>query len=66
MESASTHGLIFGVFDENSSLVANVCNFSTGYMSPQFHLVFDDLFETVIINEDDDKFLTTFAMICST
>ena len=26
----------------------------TGYISPQFHLVFDDLFETVIRTKDDE------------
>ncbi len=27
---------------------------STGHVSPQFHVVFDDLFETVICNGDND------------
>ena len=29
-------------------MAANVRNLSTGYISPQFHLVFDDKFETVV------------------
>ncbi len=33
--------------DEHSSLVANVCHLSTNFISPQFHVVFDDLFKTV-------------------
>jgi hypothetical protein len=40
--------------DEHSSLVANVRHLTTGYISPQFHVVFDDLFETVnCIGVDD-------------
>ncbi len=33
--------------DKHSSLVANVQHMSTNFISPQFHVVFDDLFETV-------------------
>ena len=51
MESASTHASILGFYDEHYSLVGNVRNLSTGYISPQFHLVFDDLFETVTRTE---------------
>ncbi len=40
--------------DEHSSLVVNVRRLSTGYVSPQFHFVFDDFFETVIRNDDND------------
>ncbi len=36
-----------GFSDTYSSLVVNVPHLSTGYVSPQYHLVFDDLFETV-------------------
>jgi hypothetical protein len=36
-----------GYSDENSSLVANIQHLKTGYVSPQYHVVFDDLFETV-------------------
>ncbi len=32
----------------------NVRHSSTGRVSPQFHVVFDDLFETVICNGDND------------
>ena len=48
--------------DEHSSLVANVRNLSTGYISTQFHLVFDDLFETVICTVDDE---VVFDAICN-
>jgi hypothetical protein len=37
-----------GYSDEHSSLVVNVQHMSTGHISPQFHVLFDDLFKTVI------------------
>ncbi len=40
-------GRFAGFSDEHSSLVTNVCHLSTNFISPQFHDVFDDLFETV-------------------
>jgi hypothetical protein len=47
-------GQFVGFLDEHSSMVANVQHLTTGYISPQFHVVFDDLFETVnCIGEDD-------------
>jgi hypothetical protein len=46
-------GHFFGYSDEHSSLVANVRHLSTSYVSPQFHVVFDDLFETVVCNGDN-------------
>ncbi len=33
--------------------MANICYLSTGYVSPQYHLVFDDLFETVFSTGKD-------------
>ena len=50
-------GQFLGFSDEHSSLETNVLNLSTGYISPQFHLVFDDLFETVLQNKDDENVL---------
>ena len=44
-----------GFSEEHSSLVTNVHNLSTGYISPHFHLVFDDLFDTVILTKDDES-----------
>ena len=44
-----------GFSDEHSSLVANICDLSTEYISPQFHLVIDDLLETVICTKDDES-----------
>ena len=48
--------------DKHYSLVANVCYLSTGYISPQFHLVSDNLFETVICTRDNDS---VFNAICN-
>jgi hypothetical protein len=40
-------GQFVGFSDEHSTLVANVHHSSTTFISPQFHVVFIDLFETV-------------------
>jgi hypothetical protein len=48
-------GQFVGFSDKNSSLVANVRHLTTGYISPQFHVVFDDLFETVNCTGVDDQ-----------
>ena len=40
-------GQFLGYSDEHSSLVANIRHLKTGYVSPQYHVVFDDLFQTV-------------------
>ncbi len=40
-------GQFVGFSDKHFSLVANVRRLSTNFISPQFHVVFDDLFETV-------------------
>jgi hypothetical protein len=40
-------GQFVGFSDKHSSLVANVRHLSTNFISPQFYVVFDDLFETV-------------------
>ena len=36
-----------GISNEHSSLVVNVRNLQTMYVSPQYHCVFDNLFETI-------------------
>jgi hypothetical protein len=41
-------GQFVGFSDEHSSLLANVHHLSTNFISPQFHVVFDDLFKTAI------------------
>jgi len=40
-------GQFLGFSDEHSSLVAKVRHLRTQHVSPQFHVVFDDLFQTV-------------------
>ena len=40
-------GQFLGFSSEHSSTVALVQNLHTGYVSPQYHVVFDDKFETV-------------------
>ena len=55
-------GQFLGLQDEHSSLVENFSRFIIEYISPQFHLVLDYLFETVICNRDDDS---VFNAICN-
>ena len=40
-------GQFLGYSDSHSSLVANIRHLTTGYVSPQYHVVYDDLFQTV-------------------
>ena len=40
-------GQFLGYSNDHSSLVANVRHLKTGHVSPQYHCVFDDRFETV-------------------
>ena len=42
----SRKGQFLGFSDKHSTLVATVRNLKTGYISPQYHIVFDELFET--------------------
>ncbi len=46
-------GQFLGFSDSHSSLVVNVHNLSRGCVSPQYHLVFDYLFETVFSTGND-------------
>ncbi len=46
-------GKFWGYLNEHLSLVANVHHLSTGHVLPQFHVVFGDLFETVVCNGDN-------------
>ena len=55
-------GQFLGFSDEHSSLVANVRNLSTSFVSPQYHVVFDDLFQTVFSSGDND---TVVDEICN-
>ena len=40
-------GQFLGYSENHSSLVANIRHLQTGYVSPQYHVVYDDLFQTV-------------------
>jgi hypothetical protein len=48
-------GQFVGFLDKHSSMVANVRHLTTGYISPQFHVIFDNLFETVNCTSVDDR-----------
>jgi hypothetical protein len=54
-------GQFVGFSDEHSSLVANVWHLTTRYISPQFYVVFDDLFETVNCTGVDDRFVESIC-----
>ncbi len=54
-------GQFLGYSDEHSSLVANVRHLKTGFISPQFHVVFDDLFESVFSSGPDDQVITAIC-----
>ena len=55
MESEISFESIFWFLDEHFSIVANVHHISTGCVYPRFHLVFDDLFASVILQGDNDS-----------
>ncbi len=53
-------GQFLGYLDQHSSLVANVHHLLTGHVSPpHFHIVFDDLFKTVIQDGDNDPIVNS-------
>ena len=56
-------GQFLGYSDEHSSLVANVRHLTTGHVSPQYHCVFDDLFQTVFSDGGDQRVIDA---ICNT
>jgi hypothetical protein len=51
-EPRSRRGQFVGVSQRHSSTVGLIRNLTTGYVSPQFHVVFDDWFETVTAAAD--------------
>ena len=55
-------GQFLGFSDEHSTLVAKVRHLSTNHVSPQFHVVFDELFTTIYndIKLTDPKIETIF------
>ena len=52
-------GQFIGFSEEHSTLVANVRNLWTGYISPQYHLMFDDLFKKTVWQGDNDPVIDT-------
>ncbi len=53
MVRRSRLGQFLGFSDSHSSLVVNIHHLSTGYVSPQYHLVFDNLFEMIFSTGND-------------
>jgi hypothetical protein len=53
-------GQFLGFSDKHSLLVATVCHHTTGFVSPQFYVVFDDHFHTVF--GDGEENLITDAI----
>ena len=47
-------GKFIGFSEEHSTLVANFCHLRTGCISPQYHLVFGDLFQKLVRLGDND------------
>ena len=50
---------LLGFSEEHSLLVANVRHLKTGHISPQYHAVFDDLFETVFCTGENDSIVNS-------
>ena len=50
----SRMGQFLGFSDKQSTLVATILSPKTGYISPQYHVVFDDLFGTTVLRGDND------------
>ena len=50
-------GQFLGFSEEHSTLVGNVRHLKTGHVSPQYHCVFDDLFETVFASAPNKEVL---------
>jgi hypothetical protein len=54
-------GQFLGYSDEHSSLFANVRHLGTGYVSPQYHVVFNDLFKTVFSSGSDNALVDSIC-----
>ena len=52
-EPRARHGVFLGISKNHSSNVPQVLHLSTGAISPQYHIVFDDYFQTVSSTEVD-------------
>ncbi len=62
MEQTSKDGQFLGFSCEHLSTVALVCNLHTGHVSLQYHVVFDDKFESVF---HDGKMSVELDKICA-
>jgi hypothetical protein len=56
-------GQFLGYLDEHYSLVANVWHLKTGYVSPQYHVVFENLFDTVLSSGADNALIDSICKI---
>ena len=54
-------GQFLGYSDEHSSLVANGRHLGTGYVSPQYHVVFDDSFETLSSSDSNNALVDSIC-----
>ncbi len=54
-------GQFLGYLDEHSSLVANIWHMKIGFVSPQYHVVFDDLFKTVFSSHTNDALVDSIC-----
>ena len=59
-------GQFLSFSDDHSSLVANVRNLTMGYIYPQYHVLFDDLFQTVCGSGENEIVAVTFLDIIMT
>ena len=48
-------GQFLGFSRQHSSIVALVRNLHTGYVSPQYHVVFDDNYDTIYVESKSDE-----------
>ena len=53
-EPRARTGMFLGFSTEHSSMVGMILNIRTGYISPQFHVVYDERFETVTSDMEID------------
>ena len=61
----SRRGQFVGWSTLHASNVALVRNLNTGRISPQFHVVFDNWFETVTVDDENEKKEVIGLLVCS-
>ena len=62
----SRRGVFLGLADKYASSIPYVLNPATGHISPQFHVIFDDLFTTVISQGASDLPPSSWTDLCIT